>query len=638
MKSHSTDAVASPTMQDSPQGEAGKIAMRPVKLGSRGDVMMKLPDGSFIISSPESLKAYPRSYTDRLHYWAGEAPDRVFLAQRAKDGGWRSITYAEAFGTVRRLSQALLDRGLSPERPLVILSGNSIEHALLGLAAMHVGIPYSPISTGFSLLSQDFAKLQHVINLLNPGMVFVAALDPFEHALAAALPHGTEVVYVDAGQSKRRATPYSSLAQVAATNSVDAAAAVVNSDTVAKILFTSGSSAMPKGAINTQRMLCSNQQMGTQAWPFLNETPPLIVDWLPWSHTFGGNYVFGLCLYHGGSFYIDDGKALPSEVEKSVRNLTDIAPTVYYGVPKMYEMLLPFLESDKKLRKNFFSRMQMIFYAAASIPEPVWDGLRQSAIETVGMRIFTTTTMGSTETSPLTMTANWDADRPNILGLPVPGVEFKLVPNGRKLELRIKGPHITPGYWKQPELTAKAFDADGWYCMGDALSFVDETDIRQGLRFDGRIAEDYKLTTGSWVNAGSVRVMANSHLSPLVRDVLPTGHSRDDLGLLIFPEIEVCRKLAQLSANATAKEILAHEAVRNEFQKRLDQIAAEGTSTVNIVARAILIEEPLSGVELTDKNTLSFNMVLERRAADIAELYEYSASPRILWAKVGARA
>jgi feruloyl-CoA synthase len=468
-------------------------------------------------------------------------------------------------------------------------------------------------------------------------MAFVAGLDQFEPALEAALPEGAEVVCVDPGRSTRRATPYSALLERSAASDVDAAAQAVNGDTVAKILFTSGSSSLPKGAINTQRMLCANQQMATQAWPFLNETPPVIVDWLPWNHTFGGNHVFGIGLYHGGSFYIDDGKALPGEIEKSVRNLREIAPTVYFGVPKMYEMLLSYMTTDEQFRQNFFSRLQMIFYAASGIPQSVWDGLRRHAIETTGQRIFTTSTMGSTETSPLTMTANWDADRPNILGLPVAGAQLKLVPNGRKEELRVKGPHVTPGYWKQPELTAKAFDQDGWYCIGDALRFADESDFSQGLIFDGRIAEDYKLATGNWVNAGPLRTMANSYLSPLVRDVLPTGHFRNEVGLLVFPEIEACRRLARLSDGASTREVLAHKTVRDEFQTRLNQVAAEGTSSSNTVTRMMLVEEPLADVELTDKSTLSFNVVLERRAKDIEELYEDSASSRTLYAVRGAR-
>ncbi len=611
------------------------VPIRPVKLGRRGDAVTKFEDGSFVISSPEPLGPFPRSYTMRLEQWAVSAPDRVFLSQRDKGGGWRQVSYAEAYARVRSLSQALLDRGLSPDRPLAILSGNSIEHALMALAAMQVGIPYSPISAGYSLLSRDFAKLRHVLKLLEPGLVFVSELDQFEKALAAALPDDVEVVYVDPGRSTRKATPYSVLLETATTRAVDDAAQAVNGDTIAKILFTSGSSSLPKGAINTHRMLCSNQQMASQAWPFLGETPPVIVDWLPWNHTFGGNHVFGICLYHGGSFYIDDGKALPGEIDKCARNLREIAPTVYFGVPKMYEMLLSCMETDEALRRTFFSRVQMIFYAAAGIPQVVWDGLRQLAIETAGERIFTTSTMGSTETSPLTMTANWDADRPNILGLPVAGAELKLVPNGRKLELRVKGPHVTPGYWKQPELTAKAFDDEGWYCIGDALRFADEADYRQGLVFDGRISEDYKLATGNWVNAGPLRTMANSYLSPLVRDVLPTGHFRNEVGLLVFPEIEACRALARCPTEATPREILAHEAVRGAFQKRLDQIAAEGTSSSNTVKRMLLVEEPLADVEVTDKGTLSFNVVLERRAMDIQELYEDSASPRTLRAALG---
>jgi feruloyl-CoA synthase len=357
----------------------------------------------------------------------------------------------------------------------------------------------------------------------------------------------------------------------------------------------------------------------------------VILDWLPWNHTFGGNFIFGLNLYHGGSLYIDDGKALPGEVEKTVRNLREIAPTLYFGIPRMVELLLPHLQADAALRRNFFGQLQMIFYAAAALAQPVWDGLRRLSIASTGQRVFTCSTLGSTETGPLALAANWDADRPNILGLPVPGCELKLVANGRKTELRLRGPNITPGYLKQPEQTAQAFDEEGWYCIGDALRFADEGDVDQGLVFDGRIAEDFKLSTGTWVNAGTMRALVASHLSPLARDVLPTGHNRDELGMLVFPEIEVCRRLAGLPAQAGAQEILADTRVRAEFQRRLQAIAAEGTSSVNTVTRLLLLEEALSDVEVTDKGTLSFNLVLERRAGDIAELYGPNASPRALY-------
>ncbi len=618
-----------------PTGGPADAPWRGIALGQRGNVVEHRADDATVVRHPDPLAPYPRSTTERLAHWASRAPQRVFLAQRTAQGPWRTITYGRAQEAVRSIAQGLLDRRLSPERPLAVLSGNTIEHALMALAAMHVGVAYAPVSVPFSLLSKDHAKLRHVLALLAPGMVFVQDLPAFEKALAAASPTGAEVVCAERGESSRAATSFDSLTATPPTAAVEAAAAAVHGDTLAKVLFTSGSSAMPKGVLNSHGMLCANQGMAAQVWPFLQEAPPVLLDWLPWNHTFGGNLVFGLNLHHGGTLYIDDGRALPGEFERSVRNLREVAPTLYFGVPKAYEMLLPHLEHDEALRRHFFSRLQMLFYAAASLPQAVWDGLRRLSIAATGQRVFMCTTMGSTETAPLAITANWDADRPNIIGLPVPGCEIKLVPNGRKTELRVRGPNVTSGYLKEPDKTAAAFDDEGWYCIGDALRWADPGDTDQGLIFDGRITEDYKLSTGTWVNAGPLRAMVTGHLWPLVRDVLPTGHNRDEVGILAFPEIEPCRRLAGLAADATLREIVRDPTVQAAFQHRLDAIAAEGSSSVNTVTRMKLIDEPLADAETTDKGTLSFNVVLERRAADIAELHGDAPGPCVLLARRG---
>jgi feruloyl-CoA synthase len=606
--------------------------LRSVALGTRGNVVNARADGTILISSPEPLQPFRKRYTESLEHWAATTPNRIFLGQRAADGSWRTITYRDAYDSIQRLSQFFLDRGLSIERPVMILSGNDIEHALLALAAMHVGVGYAPISVAFSLLSADHGKLRHTYQVLTPGLVFAANGRMYQRAIDAVVPETVEVLVIQDAPAGRRAAMFSDAVATSITPNVAERARSVGENTLAKILFTSGSSAMPKGAINTNRMLCSNQQMSVQTWPFLSDTPPVLVDWLPWNHTFGGNFVFGLALQFGGSLYIDNGRPTPQDIGKTIENIRDIRPTCYFGVPKCYEMLLPHLEADSNFRDAFFDRMQMIFYAAAGLPAAVWDSLRQHAITATGRRIFTTTTLGSTETAPLAMTANWDADEPGILGLPVPGVELKLVPNERKLELRVRGPNITPGYWRQPEATAKAFDDEGWYCMGDAVRFADPANADRGLVFDGRIAEDFKLSTGTWVNVGPLRAAANSALSPLVRDVCITGHDRDEVGLLIFPEFEACRKLCGLPETASNDEILRSEKLLQDFQKRLDAIAATGTSSSNRVARAIVLAEPLTDVEVTDKATLSFNVVLERRQQDIIELYENPDSPRALLA------
>lgn len=604
--------------------------MRPLELGVRGNVKESRADGTLYLRHPEPIGSYPRSYTESLVRWAREAPDRVFLAQRVPEGGWRSVTYQQALSVVRSLGQALLDLDLGPRRPLAILSGNTIEHALIGLAALHVGVPYCPVSVPFSLLSRDHAKLKHVLGLLEPGLIFVQARTPFERALRAASAPGTPVVAVE--DVDRETINYAALSKTSVGPRVDQAAAAVNGETIAKILFTSGSSAMPKGVLNPHRMLCANQQMGTQVWPFLRRTPPVIVEWLPWNHTFSGNFIFGLNLFHGGTMFIDEGRPMPGQFELTVQNLREVAPTIFFGVPKTFELLVQKLKQDEPLRGNFFSSLQMMFYAAASLPESVWDELRDLSIRTLKQRVFMCSALGSTETAPLAITVNWDADRPNILGLPTPGSELKLVPNDRKLELRIRGPHITPGYLKDPEKTGEAFDEEGFYRIGDAVRFADPDDVDQGLMFDGRIAEDYKLSTGTWVNAGPLRALVCNHLTPLVRDVLPTGHNRDEVGVLVFPEFEACRRLAELPASASPEEIAAHPKVLAEFERRLAVIASEGTSSVNTVKRMLVVAEPLTDVECTDKGTLSFNVVLEGRALDIEALYAPQPSPRVLYA------
>lgn len=611
---------------------------REVRLGLRGNDIERMDDGTILLRSPEPLGPYKTRYTEALEQWAAATPDRIYLAQRTAEGDWRSVTYAQALDQVRRLAQALIDRGLSEERPLMILSGNSIEHALLGLAAMHIGVPYSPISVGFSLLSQDHAKLRHAYELLTPGLVFADNGVLFQRAIQAVVDDEVEVAIAGAPFDGRALTEFSDLAAAMPTGAVDARASAVTGDSIAKLLFTSGSTAMPKGVINSHRMLCANQQMTAQAFPFLTDDPPVMLDWLPWNHTFGGNFVFGMGLFNGASCYIDDGKPLPGEVEKTVRNLMDVRPTLYHSVPRGYELLLPFLREDAELRDAFFGRMKYMLYAAASLPQQVWAELRQMGIDTTGERIFTTEAIGSTETSPLAVTCNWDADEPGILGLPIPGQELKLVPSGSKLEVRLKGPNITPGYWRQPELTAKGFDEDGWYCIGDAMRLADPDDVDRGLKFDGRIAEDFKLLTGVWVNVGPLRAIANGHLSPLVRDCAVTGSNRDDIGLLIFPEFALCREIAGLDDSASDADVVAHPAVRAEFQKRLDLIAATGNSSSNRIIRAMVMGEPLADVEVTDKNTLSYNLVLERRAADVEELYAEPPSARVLRPSAAAQA
>ncbi len=551
------------------------------------------------------------------------APERTFLAERDKTGHWRSLSYAQTRAKARALGQALLNRDLSAERPILILSGNSVDHALLALASLYVGIPFAPISPAYSLLSSDFAKVKHIVSLLTPGLVFADNGQSYAKAIASCVADEIELVVSDAPPNGRPVSDFSALVSTRETPAVDAAHAAVGPDTIAKFLFTSGSTALPKGVINTHRMMCSNQAMIEYFMPFLREEPPVLVDWLPWNHTFGGNHNFGIVLRHGGTLYIDEGKPMPGAIEATVRTLRDIAPTVYYTVPKGFETLLPFLYADKALAQNFFSRLKLNFFAGAALPQHVWDALDDVAVATCGERIYMLSGLGATETAPAVFFCTKETCRSGGVGLPVPGNELKLAPNGEKLEARVKGPNVTPGYWRQDELTRKAFDEEGFYCLGDALRFADEKKPHLGFFFDGRITEDFKLATGTWVSVGPLRARFIQAFAPLVKDVVITGHNEEAVGVLIFPDLDACRALTRLGAGATAAEILAHPVLREEFRRRLTRFAAEATGSSSRVTRARLLEEPpsIDAGEITDKGSINQRAVLGRRAALVQELY-----------------
>src|SRR5687767_13523413 len=490
--------------------------LRKVALGPR-DVLVERRTGDIVhLRSPHALPAYPAKITERLEHWSRVAPERVLFAQRQGDG-WRALTYRQALERTRRVGQYLLDKQLSPERPLVVLSGNDLEHALLHLGAMYVGVPYAPISPAYSLLSTDFAKLRSIVELLTPGLAFVSQREPFKKALEVV---SCEVI--------------DRLEEPRATSAVDEAHARVGPDTIVKFLFTSGSTGTPKAVINTQRMWCSNQAMIQAMLPFFRGEPPVLVDWAPWHHTAAGNHDLGLVLYNGGSYYIDEGKPLPGAIEATVRSLREIAPTWYFNVPKGFEALLPFLRSDAELRERFFSRLKVLWFAGAALPQHLFDEMKALALRERGEPIPFLTGLGSTETAPYAMGRMWETEDATNMGLPPPGEEMKLVPVGDKFEARLKGPNIAPGYWRQPELTAAAFDEEGYYRLGDAFAFADPSDPQKGLLFRGRIAEDFKLATGTWVHVGPLRARFIEHFAPLVRDVVVVGEGRSELGALVF--------------------------------------------------------------------------------------------------------
>ena len=606
--------------------------MRPVLMGEAAIEWRKQAPGVTLVRSLNPLSPYPRSMIDHLRHWVGVAPDRVFLADRGPDGAWREVTYADALAKARTIAQFLIDRGVSAERPLVILSGNSVPHGLIALGAMMAGVPFAPVSPAYSLVSSDHAKLRHIFSLLTPGLVFTAEGRPFAKALSAVMTPDIGLVVERDPPEGCDAVSFDAVAATVATEAVDKADAAVTPDTIAKFLFTSGSTGMPKAVINTQRMLTCNQAMIASALAFLREEPPVMVDWLPWNHTAGGNHNFGIALANGGTLFIDDGAPTPAGIEKTVRNLTEIAPTLYFNVPKGYEMLAGHLATNDALRQRFFSRVNVLQYAGASLAKHVWDALERLAEETVGERVMIITGYGSTETAPFASTTTWAVRRPGEVGLPAAGLDFKLVENGEKLELRLKGPSITPGYWRQPDKTAECFDEEGFYRIGDALKPVDPEDPSRGFLFDGRVSEDFKLSTGTWVNMAGVRSALVAGLAPYVRDAVLTGLDRNHIGALLLLDLDAARGIAPSLAEANEAALAAHPALRALLQERLDQMAARSTGSSNRVARAIVLDSPLSIDlhEVTDKGSINQRAVMAARAALVEDLYTDPPPPHVL--------
>ncbi len=613
-------------------------AYRTVRLGRPDMDIDRRTDGTIHIRAREALGNYPARLTDRLLYWAERAPDRVFMAARGKDSDWRNITYAQTLSYARSIGEALLKRGLSAERPVVILSGNDLEHAMLGLACVYAGIAYAPISPAYSLVSNDFGKLRHIFKLLTPGFVFASDGQAFGRAIDAVVPREVEVAVTRNPPAGRATSLFADLAATPPTAAIDTANRIVGPDTITKFLFTSGSTGQPKAVINTQRMWCSNQQMIAQALAYFQDEPPVTVDWAPWHHTAGGNHDVGLVLYNGGTFYIDAGKPLPGAIDITVRNLKDVAPTWYFNVPKGFEALLPFLRNDAQLRQTFFSRLKVMWFAGAALAQAVFDEMQQLALQSCGERIHFLTGFGATETAPCALARTWATKNSTNMGLPTAGVELKLVPSEGKLEARVRGPNITPGYWRQPDLTAASFDDEGFYKLGDAFKLDNPDNLADGLLFDGRVAEDFKLATGTWVSVGPLRAQLLEGFAPLARDLVIAGADRHDLSVLIFPDVEACRRAAALPADVAVEDVLAHVAVTEEIRKRLQTLAARSTGSSNRVCRAILLAEPpsLDSGEMTDKGSINQRAVLARRSSLLDELYTVPHSPNVIAINSGA--
>lgn len=584
--------------------------------------LMTQADGSQVLTSTEPLQDYPPRLTDVLEQWAAATPDRSFIAQRDAAGEWQHLSYAVMLARARAVGQALLDAGVTAERPLAILSDNSLEHATLMMGAMWAGVPYVSVSVAYALVSSDFARLRHILGVLTPGVVY-AAHEGFGRAISAVVPVDVSVVLGRGELPDRASTPFAALLATEPGPALEYAHAAVGPDTVAKILFTSGSASAPKGVVTTQRMLCANQQMLRQCMAFLADEPPVLLDWLPWSHTFGGSHNLGIALYNGGSLYIDDGKPTPSAFAQTVRNLKEVSPTVYFNVPKGLEELANAMDQDTGLRDAFFRDVKAIMFAAAGLSQAVWDKLDQHAIAACGERVRVLTSLGMTETAPSCVFIVGTHARSGHIGLPCPGVETKLVPVQGKLEVRFRGPNVMPGYWREPALTAAAFDDDGFYRTGDAVRLVDPDDLSLGLLFDGRIAEDFKLSTGTFVSVGPLRARITLQGHPYVQEAVLTGLNRDQLGALIFPRLADCRALSGLGAQASAADVLHHPRVRAFFQQLTDTLYAQGTGSANRIERLHVLVDPPSVEhgEITDKNSINQRAVLSHRAALVEAIY-----------------
>ena len=576
-----------------------------------------LPGGGFVLRHPEPLQPYTRCVGAWLEHWAATTPDAIFLAERDSPNTWRRLSYGQVRRDVGRIAQTLLDMGLPPGKPVVVLSDNAIDHALLALATMHIGRPVCAVSSAYCRLTKDYGKVRAVLDALDPALVY--ANDPAVYGPAIAGWSGKPpIVFSQDAGAFAGAIAFRSLTETAETPAVPRAYEGVRPDDIAKYLLTSGSTGTPKVVINTHRMLTANQQQMTQVWPFLTRHRLELLEWLPWSHTFGANHNFNMALAHGGSIAIDDGRPAPGLIERTVRNLREVRPNVYFNVPRGYDMLLPYLEQDEDFARDFFSRLECVFYAAAALPQSLWQRLEAVAARTRARPVWFTSSWGATETAPAVTSVYWPIERAGCIGAPLPGVELKLVPSGDKLEMRVRGPNVFPGYRNAPELTAKAFDAEGYYLIGDAGKLVDDADPTQGVAFDGRVAEDFKLMSGTWVSVGTLRLRVVSALNPLAADVVITGHDREELGVLIF-------------ASPAARE-LTPEALAERVRDALAALRAEGGGSSQSPTRARVLDEPpnADAGEITDKGYINQRAVLTRRASEVIALYSNVPDPRTI--------
>lgn len=604
------------------------VPFKPIDFLSRDVEAERRADGTVILQSRHKLKPYERHVPAFVAKWAAEAPDRVWLAQRRGPAReWLKVTYAEASRQIDSITQALLDRGFGPDKAVMILSSNSIEFALLTMAAMQARAPVAPVSPAYSVMSQDHAKLKYVFDLIKPGLVFVQNGEIYAGALEALDLDGVILVHADKPPPKRQSLPFSELVATRATEAVQRSLDQIGPKTVGKFLFTSGSTGMPKAVINTQEMMCANIAMGQMSRTRRPGDPsPVQLDWLPWNHTMGGNATFQGNLAEGGTTYIDDGKPLPGLFEETLRNLRDVSPTSFANVPAGYAMLATALEKDDSLARKFFKNLNSLAYGGATLPDDLYERMEALAVKHTGYRIPFVTGWGSTETAPTATAVHWASERVGLIGLPYPGVKLKMVPAGEegRYELRLKSVIVTPGYYKRADLTSQMFDEEGFYKIGDAGRFVDPGDPSLGLIFDGRVVEDFKLMSGTFVLVGTLRTTAIAAATPVLQDAVVCGEGRDHVGLLGFPNLAACRKVAgDNELKLGNEELLSHPAVVETLKAGLARMNAECKGSSMRVQRVLLMTEAPSvdGHEITDKGYINQRATLERRKALVERLY-----------------
>jgi feruloyl-CoA synthase len=594
-----------------PFGDAGALAPSRV-------LREDLPGGGFVLRSAEALQPFARCIGDWLEHWARTTPDALFLAER-EGTSWRTLSYAEVRAQVGRIAQSLLDLELPSGKPVVVLSDNGVDHALLALATMHLGRAVCTVSSAYCRLTKDYTKVHTILDALDPALVYAAEPSVYGPPISSWAARGHRPIVLSRGAAELPgAIGFAHLGATNETAAVMRAFGAITPETHAKYLLTSGSTGTPKVVVNTHRMLCANQQQMTQVWPFLQRHPLRLLDWLPWSHTFGANHNFNLVLAHGGSLHVDEGRPMPGLIEKTVANLREVKPNLFFNVPRGFDMLLPFLESDEGFAREFFESLEGIFYAGAALPQSLWQRIEAVAGRVRERPLWFTSSWGATETSPAVTNVHWAIDRAGCIGAPLPGVELKFIPSGDKLEMRVRGPNVFPGYRNAPELTTQAFDEDGYYLIGDAGKLVNPADPSQGVAFDGRVAEDFKLMSGTWVSVGTLRVRAVAALSPLATDVVITGHDREEVGLLVFP-------------SPAAKAMEAAE--RNDkIRAALQALRAEGGGSSQSPTRALLLAEPpnADAGEITDKGYINQRAVLARRADQVMALYSAPHHPDLI--------